>query len=290
MHEKPLNSPETQLDAAEILAAGAEFVEHFGIRPSPVEQPEEFLEALKQLNPRFEGDKNLLRYELELALDTNEWPEETRHIIMKTAEKMRMLEKETPLLGHYDAVIALGGARASNLDRTLYAALAAHNGQASIDEIIVAGSARLVQDGERPATDQYAPGAQTEYDLCDAAAQITGGRFPELKVEAYPGGDEKAGTPKVIEAVLRRLQAQGKLTEASHIGVVTTQIYQASTSLDARRVAERYGVTDVEAVGNPSDPTILAARTPATYKSEIIRTLQAAVLAAQAGDQHDSKE
>ena len=283
-HELTNIQNETQPNAQEILRAGAEFIEHFGIQPSPFEQPEEFLEALKQLNPRYEGDRNLLRFELEQAHDSNEWPEESRQIIAQTAESMRMLEPETPLTGHFDAVIALGGARMSNLDRAAYAAEAVKSNEAKIDHLIVAGSARKVGDGERAATDSYAPGAITEFDLCDAAADIVRNNYPGLEVRAYPAGDEKAGTPKVIESVLRYLKAHGQLSEGSRISVVTTQIYQASTSLDAARVGKLFGV-ETMAAGNPSDPKVVDARTPATYKSEIIRTLQAATLAAQAEKQ-----
>lgn len=282
MHEKPLNNNESQPSAQEILLVGADFIEHFGITVDPIKQPKEFLEALKQLNPRFEGDKNLLRFELELAQDSHEWPKETQQIIMEAAERMRMLETDTPLLGHYDAVIALGGARMANLDRTLYAAQSTQDGQTSIDLIIVAGSARKVQEGERSATNTYAPKAVTEFDLCDAAAVTVQQSYPNIEIRSYGAGDETAGTPKVIAIVLRDLQSKGILSETTRLGVVTTQIYQAATSLDARRVAKEFGITDIMTAGNPSDPKIIEARTPATYKSEIIRTLQAAALATQA--------
>lgn len=280
MHEKNTNTPETQPSAQEMLQAGAEFIEHFSIKPNPIEEPEQFLEALKQLDPRHEGDKSLLRFELELVKDSQNWQEETQRIVMDTAEKMRMLETETPLLGHYDLVVALGATRMANLDRTLYAAEAARSGQADIDRIVVAGSARKVQDGERSATDTYAPGAITEYDLCSAAVTAVKEKYPELEITSYPAGDEKAGTPDVLANSFRYLRVRGSLPEGTRVGVVTTQIYQASTSIDARRVGKQFGL-DIMAAGNPSDPKIVEGRTPATYKSEIIRTLKAAVLAAQ---------
>ncbi len=61
------------------------------------------------------------------------------------------------------------------------------------------------------------------------------------------------------------------------VAAVTTQIYQASTERDLDRVAKQFGVTETFTAGNPSDPNVVAKRTPATYLSEVLRTLRAAV-------------
>ena len=63
---------------------------------------------------------------------------------------------------------------------------------------------------------------------------------------------------------------------------MTTQIYQESTALDLARVAKAFGAEYTLAAGNPSDPELVAKRTPATYLTEIIRTLKAAMLALEA--------
>src|SRR5437868_1193842 len=104
------------LSPYEVLASGNELLDHFGLSIDPVEKSTEFINAIAQLDPRFQGGRELVRWQLEQ--DERSWPDETRHIIMETALRMRMFERETPLVGHYDIVIALGGARQSNLDRT----------------------------------------------------------------------------------------------------------------------------------------------------------------------------
>jgi len=73
----------------------------------------------------------------------------------------------------------------------------------------------------------------------------------------------------------------GWLPEGSRVAAVTTQIYQAATSLDIARVGKKYGL-ETMAAGNPSDPKVVEARTPATYLSEVLRTLRAATLALKA--------
>ncbi len=89
--------------------------------------------------------------------------------------------------------------------------------------------------------------------------------------------DKRAGTPAVIEGVLATLQANGSLPEGANIAAVTTQVYQASTERDLARVAKQFGITETFTAGNPSDPNVVAKRTPATYLSEVLRTLRAAV-------------
>src|SRR5580700_8471737 len=94
-----LRPQESQLSPQETLQAGAEFLQHFGVEVNPLENPEQFTEALAQLDPRYQGGRNLVRFELEA--DQTEWPEDTKQVIMGAAEKMRMLETETPLVGDY---------------------------------------------------------------------------------------------------------------------------------------------------------------------------------------------
>ena len=76
-----------------------------------------------------------------------------------------MLETETPLQGHYDAVAALGGARQANLDRLRYAAEARRSGKASFDHLVAAGAKRKLRDDEKANVANYAPNAETEMDL-----------------------------------------------------------------------------------------------------------------------------
>ncbi len=266
---------ETQPTGEQLLQAGSEFLQHFGVEANPVEQPEAFREALQQLDPRYQGGRDLVRWELEA--DQTEWDDTTKDLITRTAESMRMLEVETPLQGSYDAVIVLGGARQSNLDRTRYAVDAIKEGTATVKHLIVAGSSRELNEAEQENTANYAPGAKTEFDLCVGAAATAAKENPGLVASVMYVEDKKAGTPVVIENVLATLQASGSLPEGASVAAVTTQIYQTSTERDLARVAKQFGVAETFTAGNPSDPNVVAKRTPATYLSEVLRTLRAAV-------------
>lgn len=275
-----LHQPESQLTPEQAFQAGAEFLQHFGVEVNPAEQPEAFTAALAQLDPRYQGGRELVRWQLEA--DQTEWPEDTKQVIMRAAEGMRMLVPETPLTGHYDVVIALGGARQSNLDRTRYAAQAVHEGKANVDRLVVAGSKRKLNEQEQQNVANYATGATTEADLVAGAASTVAHETSDVNPEVHVIDSERAGTPDVVESVLQAMKDRGELPEGSSVAAVTTQIYQASTELDLARVARKFGVTETFTAGNPSDPKIVEARTPATYLSEVLRTLRAAVNAAQA--------
>jgi hypothetical protein len=272
---------ETQLSSEQLLKAGDQFLQHFGVELDPIEQPEKFLEAMAQLDPRYQGGRELVRWQLEA--DQTQWDDETKKVIMDTAEAMRMLEIETPLEGRFDVVIALGGARQANLDRIRYAVNAYKEGKASgTFWLIVAGSDRELNEAEQDNTANYAPGAKTEFDLCVGAAQTIEKENPGFHIDVFRVEDKRAGTPDVIEKVLVILKAHGSLDDGESIAVVTTQIYQSSTELDLVRVAKKFGIVDTYTAGNPSDPNIVAKRTPATYLSEILRTLKAVVNATRA--------
>lgn len=279
---------ETQPTGEQLLQAGSEFLQHFGVEANPVENPEEFRAALQQLDPRYQGGRDLVRWQLEA--DQTEWDEPTKDVIMRTAESMRMLEAETPLQGNFDAVIVLGGARQSNLDRTNYAVEAIKDGKATVKQLIVAGSSRELNEAEQENTANYAPGAKTEFDLCVGAAATASKENPGLIASVMYVEDKKAGTPAVIEKVLTTLQGNGTLPEGAKVAAVTTQIYQSSTERDLDRVAKQFGVDETFTAGNPSDPNVVAKRTPATYLSEVLRTLRAAVNDIEAKQQKPGAE
>lgn len=270
-----INTKETQPTGEQLLQVGSEFLQHFGVEANPVENPEGFRAALQQLDPRYQGGRDLVRWQLEA--DQTEWDDTTKDVIMRSAEGMRMLEAETPLLGNFDAVIVLGGARQSNLDRTRYAVDAIKDGNANAKQLIVAGSSRELSEAEQEDTANYAPGAKTEFDLCLGAAATVAKENPGLVASVMYVEDQKAGTPAVIEKVLSSLRDNGSLPEGASVASVTTQIYQASTERDLDRVATQFGVAETYTAGNPSDPNVVSKRTPATYLSEVLRTLRAAV-------------
>lgn len=283
-----LRPQETQPTPEQLLQAGSEFLQHFGVEVSPIDQPEQFLEAIAQLDPRYQGGRELVRWQLEA--DQTEFGEATKGVIIRAAESMRMLEPETPLVGDYDVVIALGGARQANLDRTRYAVKCAKDGKASFRYLVVAGSSRELNEAEQENASNYAPDAKTEFDLCVGAAATVAKENPGLVVSVQYVEDKRAGTPAVIEQALKTLQDNGSLPEGARIAVITTQIYQASTEIDLARVAKDFGITETFTAGNPSDPNIVAKRTTATYLSEVLRALKAATNGVKAQNEWAVKE
>jgi hypothetical protein len=282
------SAAESQLTAEQIYEASDRFLNHFGVEIDPTENPGSFKAALQQLDPRYTGGLDLVRWQLEA--DQTEWGDATIGIIMQTAESMRMLAPETQLQGDSEVVVVLGGARQANLDRTRYATEGISSGRASTKQIIVAGSNRALPDGERENAANYAPGALTEFDLCVGAAAIIAKGSLGLTLGVNLTADPHAGTPAVIETVLTDLQNRGALPEGSRIAAVTTQIYQPATTLDLARVARRFGASETFTAGNPSDPKIVAKRTPATYLSEVLRTLRAAANDFEASNQPETPE
>src|SRR5579884_2045322 len=87
----------TQLSPEEVLGFGEELLDHFGVEVSTTDQPDDFVEAMDQINPRNQGERTLVRFELEQ--DQTKWSDETIGIVMRAAEGMRMLAPQTPLEG-----------------------------------------------------------------------------------------------------------------------------------------------------------------------------------------------
>lgn len=272
-----------------VLSYGQELLRYFGVELNPFEEPKGFLEAIKQLDPRFQGGRELVRWQLEQ--DQTQWPEEAKKKIIDAAEKMRMIAHdedgnpisiETALIGHFNLVIVLGGARQAPLDRARYAVASAEDSGATFSHLVVAGSSRKLNEQEQEATRNYSPDAKIEFDLAHSAAKILAMENPGLTVGSLYVKDEKAGTPAVMHTALQDFRRNEVVQYGdTSVAAVTTQIYQTSTTMDLERVARRYGITTKHVAGNPSDLNIIRARTPATYLTEILRTLKAATLAAQ---------
>jgi len=179
----------------------------------------------------------------------------------------------------------------------MYALKCAYD-QADFQSLGVAGSTRKLNDAEKVNVANYAPGAETEADLIKAAVGLIEdennrladeNHLREVRVRDWGWEileQERAGTPDVLRYVFEHMVRQPAMKEKLEsgrlrVGVVTTQIYQASTELDLARVAREFGITETFTAGNPSDSEIIAKRTPATYMSEILRTLRAALNTAE---------
>jgi hypothetical protein len=252
-----------------------------GIDADPINDTELFLEACSQANPRYQGGKDLVRFQLEQ--DETTWPEEVQDATMILAGHLGMLRDSTPLSGKYDMIIALGGARRSPLHRACYAAQAVVDKRASVSYILaIAGSTRPLGETEKAQVQDFAEGAETEFDLCSGAAEVIRARYPDLHAEAVCNPDPKSGNDGVIDRSIEMLRlAAGQKT--LRVAAVTTQIYVQGLYLDMARAAKRHGLHSSTAAGHSSDPEMVFNRTVSTYLSECLTTLRKAAIAAREG-------
>lgn len=94
---------------------------------------------------------------------------------MEAAHALGLIGVENPSLEDYDYVLVLGGARLSCLLRPRFAHELLKNKIISTRLVGLLGAMRPVSDSEREATDTYAPGASSEYDLLNAGVEQTFG-------------------------------------------------------------------------------------------------------------------
>lgn len=95
--------------------------------------------------------------------------EKQKECIDKVIKKLGLLGVSKPSLERYDYILALGGARMSCMYRTKYAWQMAQKYNEALKALILLGAMRPVAESERKATDTYAKGAVTEFDLMEAA-------------------------------------------------------------------------------------------------------------------------
>lgn len=257
------------LTADQVLDATQAFREHFGMIIDPRHDPVEFDKAIDEVNPRFAGERkyiDVVRFQLEE--DKTDYTVQDQKVIMRTAGALDMLAPKTPLIGEFDIVAGLGAARMANYDRLKFAADAITTGKASGLLVAVGGLRKLVP-GELEAAQSYAPeDAQTEADLLRGAAQKIGQEY-DLDVPVVIALNEKAHNAMLVDAVME------KFPKINRLAGVTTQIYQVRTALDFELQGKTSGVSTAIA-GNPSDPALVAKRTPATYQSEVAGAQKAA--------------
>lgn len=105
--------------------------------------------------------------------------------IFAAATKLNMVESSKPLNKHPDYLAILGGANKAPFDRLRY-------GLESVDDfnhVVYLGSSRPVSDAEREKAKDYAPDAQTEFDLgCGAFETLLGARVVQ-DINEVRGGD-----------------------------------------------------------------------------------------------------
>lgn len=253
------------------------FLHEIGIEVNPIRDLEGFKKACEQANPRYQGGRDLVRFQLEQ--DTS-WPAGVRYATMNLARRLGMASGETPLNGDWDLIIALGGARRSPLHRACYASSAIAESRASTRALAIAGSTRRLSDIEKAQVQDFAPGAEVEYDLCVGASKLVGNRNTGHKVWAICKNDPKSGNDGVIDQVIDTLTPELSQFKPLRVAAVTTRIYVIGLELDMARAAKRHGWRGYGAAGHPSDPEMVFNRTISTYLSECLTTVRKAAIAA----------
>lgn len=257
------------ISVSDVLERTSEYREVFGLIADPHKNPEEFIAAARQLNPRYKGDRTLVRFELKGTEPS--FTLEQRGSIIMTAAALDMLKRETPLRGEFDVVVAHGGARRAAYDRLKYAAEALSSGQAS-GHLMAAGSTRPLRPGEAEEAVAFAPeNAATEADLVAGAAAKVSEEF-DIETGIITVDNPDAHTSDVLRAVIQRRGFES----VRRVGGVATQIYWAKTDIIFRMMGRELGFTSAVA-GNPSELSIVGDRNDNTYHTEILHTLNRAV-------------
>lgn len=223
--------------------------------------------------------------------------------VRKGIQALGLIGIEKPQKKEFDYVIALGGARFSCLYRPQYAYYLLKEGEITAKEVVLLSGMRPVLESERAATDTYAQGARTEYDLINAGAeQVFHLRRDYLEERYYNENQNKAWA-------IRRYECQDGLRISSFSGpssepekrranssdtyqffikkeniqkgdrllLVTSQIYVPYQQIEAvRTLAEPYGIY-IETVGFPTEWSgkLQGMMEPANYLQEIRSAVQA---------------
>jgi hypothetical protein len=231
------------------------------------------------------------------------------HRVVELARDLGLVENQPPFRRDPDFLLILGGARLSNLLRPRYAGELISAGRVDPGQIVLLGGSRAVMATERDATDSYAPGADTEFDLLTAAAaqefgfdlgvreedarEVPDNPNASWRVLAIPAKAVAIGRGVLAieapspEPELRRANTADayaffarhrKLERKSSCLLVTSQIYVPYQHLEAvRSLAVPFGL-DLETVGFPADwqAELQGMQRPVNYLQEVRSTIQAA--------------
>jgi hypothetical protein len=262
-------------DPAYAFEVGAPFAARFGVNVDPMAQPQAYDENMYALNPR--TAKQSLRFELEGA--GTAWTEEDEELVHATAEGLGTKEPEYsfPEGAEYDVLLIAGGARNAVPDRAEFAAQALASGLIRAKKVLVAGDGRRIGDKERQATDTWAPGLQTAFDMADAATDKLRRDHPGLfgdggiELEAFHLQTERPDQRAAVnELILREGVRRG-----GRLAVVTTALYVPFKTHKTLAISEQLGV-EADVVGTPSRQAVIDARTTDTYFENSAQTLMSA--------------
>lgn len=211
---------------------------------------------------------------------------------------------EMPCEKNFDYVIALGGARFSCLYRPKYMYELLTNLGISAHTAILLSGMRPISESERIATDNYAPDADTEYDLINSGAERAFNLRSNFREERYhhenpnnswairtydtldgqiplfslsgpssQPNDRRANSADTYQFFLKKFNVTAK----QKLLLITSQIYVPYQQMEAQRTLALPRQLYIETVGFPTEWSgkLQGMMEPANYLQEIRSTIQA---------------
>lgn len=259
------------------------FMREAQMKADPFNDPEAFKQECHDLNTRFFEGHDYVRFERTARM--SKWPPEIADATMGFATYLQMIYGENPLGGRdrFDYLIAFAGARFSTLDRLCHIVLRLADTKVFLrpntGKIIVAGSTRVLPDTEKPYVQDFAPGAETEFDLCLGAREYVMNLYPGQEIETVCTDIPRANTGNVIDAVMVHVGGGKGL----RIGGVTTELYHAQLDLWMAMAKLRHDWVGFQAAGHCANPRLVAERKDEAYWNECLSTLRVACMAYHTG-------
>jgi hypothetical protein len=122
-------------------------------------------------------------------LNSDDLTEEQKRSALIAALELRLMDNDESARENHDYIWVLGGAKLSCLLRSRLAKQTVESAKRPLKAVVMLASMRPIGDGEREATDTYAPGAETEFDLFTAAAQREFGAANKFAEERHDDGE-----------------------------------------------------------------------------------------------------
>lgn len=218
---------------------------------------------------------------------------------INAARKLGMIDCTLPAKKEYDTIFVLGGARMSCLFRMKYVKELYEHYGIKAKEIAGLTGMRPIAESERSATDTYAPGANTEFDLmCASAQNIFGVSQPETSTQtineninsswaitryrniipitilAAPSSEPEKRRANTADTFVFWEKLKNK-QKGKQLLLVTSQIYVPYQQLEAARILGLMYGYNVETVGFPREwsSNMQGLQTAANYLQEIRSTL-----------------
>ena len=194
--------------------------------------------------------------------------------LKKAKKDLGLVDNATPKRNEYDYIWVLGGAKLSCLLRTKLAKKIYDGLNCRPRKLSLLGSSRPINDSERRATDTYAQGADTEFDLfvaahnsifshCDSTVKMgkrdnTHSSWIIMEFEdgtsvlSAPSTDPKRRRANSLDTYLFFMK-QYNVQPKSTILLVTSEIYVPYQHLEAFRSVVLPNNVEIETVGFPSE-------------------------------------